>query len=243
MSMKTSRRSLVVGAAALPILAAPAVAATEPDEIYTMIEAHRRAHDLYTAALHAADVTGGDEIEARIVVGHFKDGDYSEGEDHADGSRTIVWRPTGELKPIYASSLDDIERAAPKGAERDAWIAEKLAELKAEEQRIAESDPGRAAEIARIAQLQKTAATASDKERRLLWDLVSTPPDTFKGVTAVLAHLRAREAGTLATLMDVEYIEELLLSVEYTICAHAGLPEPQVPEPAEHDIEGQDDDA
>ena len=35
--------------------------------------------------------------------------------------------------------------------------------------------------------------------------------------------------------MDVEYIEELLLSVEYTICARAGLPEPQVPEQVDED--------
>ena len=62
---------------------------------------------------------------------------------------------------------------------------------------------------------------------------MSTVPDTFKGVTAVLAYLRTKEKGHLATLKDVEYIEELLLSVEYTICAHAGLPEPQAP--------GQDD--
>jgi hypothetical protein len=43
----TSRRSLVIGAAALPALAVPAVAATESDEIYAMIEAHRRAYDVY----------------------------------------------------------------------------------------------------------------------------------------------------------------------------------------------------
>jgi hypothetical protein len=41
--------------------------------------------------------------------------------------------------------------------------------------------------------------------------------------------------------MDVEYIEELLLSVEYTICAHAGLPEPQVPEAPERDVGREDD--
>jgi hypothetical protein len=131
---------------------------------------------------------------------------------------------------------------APSGATRAAWIVEKHAELKGEQRRIAESDPGRLAEIARIAQLRKTADAASDEERRLLWDLVSTPPDTFKGVAVVLSYLRGLEGGT-STLMDVEYIEELLLSIERTICVHAGLPEPEVPEPSERDANSQDDDA
>jgi hypothetical protein len=162
-NLETSRRSLVVGAAAMPALAVPAVAAIEPDEIYAAIEAHSRAYDRYIAALHAADVKDLEEIEG---------------------------------------------------------------------------DPERAAEIVRIDQLKKVADDASTEERRLLWDLVSTVPDTFMGVTAVLAYLRTKENGSLGTLMDVEYIEQLLLSVEYTICAHAGLPEPQIPE---HDLGNEDD--
>jgi hypothetical protein len=138
---KISRRSIVSSAAALPALTVPAVAATEPDEIYAMIEAHRRAYDVYIETMLAADLP--DEI--------------------------------------------------PEAKE-----------------------------------LQEKAAAACSRERRLLWDLVTTQPDTFKGVTAVLSYLRSKERGGLAGLMDVEYIEELLLSVEYTICAHAGLPEPEV---------------
>jgi hypothetical protein len=53
--------------------------------------------------------------------------------------------------------------------------------------------------------------------------------------------LRSKERGGLAGLMDVEYIEELLHSMEYTICAHAGLPEPQVPQAPERDVSGEDD--
>jgi hypothetical protein len=82
--------------------------------------------------------------------------------------------------------------------------------------------------------------------------VAATKPDEI--YTAIEAHRRAYEVyietmnaadvpGTLATLMDVEYIEELLLSVEYAICAHAGLPEPQVPEQPGPDVGSQDDDA
>ena len=51
----------------------------------------------------------------------------------------MSWRPTGKLQTVYATCLDDIEREAPKGTERDTWIAQKHAELKEEQRRLAEA--------------------------------------------------------------------------------------------------------
>jgi hypothetical protein len=49
-----SRRSLVASAASLPALAVPAVAvaaSAEPDPVYTLIEAHRRAYQTWSDAV------------------------------------------------------------------------------------------------------------------------------------------------------------------------------------------------
>jgi hypothetical protein len=53
MTMTTSRRAILAGAATLPVLSVPAVAAiqTEPDPIFAAIERHRSAYAEWVAAL------------------------------------------------------------------------------------------------------------------------------------------------------------------------------------------------
>jgi hypothetical protein len=120
-------------------------------------------------------------------IKQFDRGELSASEKAADGSFLMSWRPTGKLQTVYATCLDDIEREAPQGTERDTWIAQKHAELKEEQRRIAEANPESTQERARIDRLRKVADDASTKERALLWKLVATPPTTFRGTAALLS--------------------------------------------------------
>ena len=136
-----NRRNALTAVAALPALAIPAAviaAVGPPDPIFAAIEHHRRANTAFGAALDmkAALEESLPDAEViyckpRVVVGEEREL-HTSGKTLKDG--TLVWRSkrgkkTGKF--YYASDLAGIERNAPKGPEREAWIAERVALLEA----------------------------------------------------------------------------------------------------------------
>jgi hypothetical protein len=222
-----SRRTLVASAAALPAIALPAVAisATEPDPIFAAIEAHKNIHDRFVVALYAADVPdkrSRDERTARVHIGDHNEGDYSMDEKDPDGGYTIRYKLTGEKTPIYARTVEEIKRNVPRdldGSARETWIAERIAQLEKEQQRIddeyAQTEHG---------QLEAAERQASKHERNALWEMVSTVPTTLAGIAALLAHLRTHEG--FSAILDDQYDEIFAWTMERAVCALAGLPEP-----------------
>jgi hypothetical protein len=90
-------------------------------------------------------------------------------------------KKTGEF--YYASNVADIERSAPKGPEREAWIAERVALLEADAAEIA-----KARKDCELASVEAEQEAASDHVDKLAWDLVDNPPTTVAGVVSLLAY-------------------------------------------------------
>jgi hypothetical protein len=199
--------------------------AQNPDPIFAAIAAHRSAHSSYVKAVAAADNCVPDAV-ARIQVGMRDDADVSvdmiEG-----GGKTITWKPNGKKMPVYASCSDEIVGSVPKDlpdADRDTWIAERHAELGAEERRIA-------AQRAKtpIGKLEDALEDAHGVERDRMWDLIWTAPTTAGGLAALLAY--CREMETINEIVQDDVWEDALeWSMECAACALACLPKPPMTE-------------
>jgi hypothetical protein len=178
------------------------------DPIFTAIAAHRSAHNDYVEAMAARDNHPDDRVPclvASIQVGMYDDIDVSE-ELIEGGVRTITLKPTGKKLPLYVSCYRDLVKEVPKdllAAERDAWIAEREAELEAEERRIADQRAKTP-----IGKLEAAREAAYDVERDRMWDMIWTTPTTAGGLAALLAY--CREMETINELVHDDLWEDAL---------------------------------
>jgi hypothetical protein len=221
-----SRRSLVATAAALPALAGPAVAATaQPDPIFAAIEAHRVSYETWSKALSIADQypmnKRPEREKVRMLVGHYNYKEAIETRD-AQGNLAIVFKQTGEKRPIYVSEYDDLQSCAPRlsESEKQAWVDARTLELHKEYERVnrefAQTEYGK---------LQAAAEKIGEEEYRLLWELIRTRPTTAAGAAALFAYLREDKYLTerfFQTDRDLMFAR----TIELTFCALAGLPQP-----------------
>jgi hypothetical protein len=249
----STRRSIVIGAAALPALAVPALvgtapfqggtlpaaaAAAEPDPIFALIEAHRAAYAVYADALKRADEFPLDKHSretARVIVDHKPDSELIRGSD-AEGP-FFRWKSLGK-KPIYASSPYDIRRAVPEQLDpqaREAWIAERTEELEKEYKRIKSEQS-----LTEHGKLEAASEEAAANEQDILEELITTIPTTPGGLAALLAYVRSQPSvrdQVFGCGSELSCPNNLYCwTMERIACAAAGLPEP-----AEHDV-GRDND-
>jgi hypothetical protein len=223
---RTTRRAMLAGTATLSALAAAGstamAAPVDDDPVFAAIDAHRRAKRAWEKAVTAADLPG-DTPSARIIVGFNKDGDFITERNEEDDAITVKWVPNGKEKPIYVGYPEEIEHHAPghlRGLDRETWVADRTAELKKEEERVA-------AEYAQTerGRLRTIADAADDLDRDRAWDLIWTVPTTLASVAAFLAYIRKN--GTLDELVEEsEWINALEWTIGKGVCAIAGLPEP-----------------
>jgi hypothetical protein len=242
----TSRRSLIVSAAALPVFAVPALAtaamAAEPDPIFAAIEAHRAAFTVFSEANKIVDDVPVDEsatcARAQVIIGYGYDTELIEGCDNE--GPFWRWKRTGEKIPIYAYGTDEIERKVPKDLDdqaKKAWIDERTQELIKEEERAkseyAKTDQGK---------LEAPSDVAAADDWYLLQELVETVPTTPGGLAALLAYVRTEQYVREQVFGIDEELTSLTNTYAWTMerlaCAAAGLPEP-----VEHDATTEDDDA
>jgi len=243
MSPQTSRRSLVIGAAALPTLTIPAFAtadvAAEPDPTFALIEAHRAAFAVFAEAIKRADEAASDNSAhayARGIVGYEKDIDVIKCTDAAGTFARCQYN--GKTLPIYAYSPYEIEQKAPKDLDeqaRETWVEERTQEFLKEEERVknerAQTDKGK---------LEGASEEAAAREWELLEELIGTIPLTPRGLAALQTYVRTQ----LYVRDQVLGVGEELSSprsiythmMERIACAAAGLPEPP-----EHDLGREDD--
>jgi hypothetical protein len=210
--------NLVAGAAAR----SPRAAAITPvDPIFAAIEAHREANAAYAKANEAPARMLGKHHPVRICVG-YSDDELSV-KNGKDGSVTLtLTRGRGSKKrPIYAYDHAGIERSVPRdleGAAREAWIAERAAELEAEERRIAKAHAK-----TKLGKLEAIADRACDLGRDRLWDLIWTKPTTTAGLAALFQYFRT---STDDFLGGGEWRDALDWTMECAACDFAGLPAP-----------------
>jgi hypothetical protein len=180
MSSKTSRRSLVISAAALPTLALPALATAagdaEPDPIFAAIEAcddaikaERDAWDVHDKAQHAfVDKYGSTTPDAfsKEVRAHFAAFDIEHDTKFAT-ARTTTHKQISNLR----------------GKLPDDAVAEFHRELNRQ-----------TTDYGKIVKTSEEAATAAgDDFDERLWDLVNTMPTTPAGLCAMMECLRNRQ--------------------------------------------------
>jgi hypothetical protein len=197
MSQLINRRNALTLVAGLPALAVPSIAVTAtagtPDPIFARIAAHRAAEKRFASLCVTADEA---RTEARataegtraadtprVVVGEAREL-HTSVKTLKDGTSVFrhKWgKKTGEF--YYASNVADIERSAPKGPEREAWIAKRVALLEADAAEIA-----KAGKDCGLASVEAEQEAASDYVDKLAWDLVDNPPTTVAGVVSLLAY-------------------------------------------------------
>jgi hypothetical protein len=233
---RTSRRGFlmntIVSVASLATAAAvatPPIASIVPmetiDPIFAVITAHRSAHDELNKAVTAADVSPVRRTatpSARVMVG-LKDVTESSWTETGGGGFTLIVTPTGRKEPVYALSSAQIRDNVPKelqGDARQAWIADREAELEAAEQRIAK----RRART-KIGKLEAARDKAYDLERDRMWDIIWTMPTTVEGLAALLRYCRERESIN-ELVADDEWEDALEWTMECAACALANLPKP-----------------
>jgi hypothetical protein len=214
--------SAVAAVPAAATLPSAAIAALQSDPIFAAIEAHRRAHSKYELATIAADVEGEGAPRAHVIVAYSNDGEFAQSETDGHGGFTVTWKPNGKRSPVYADA-NQIEGAAPRDLQDDgrkAWIAERCAELKKEEMRIA-----KAYARTKRGKLEAAMDKAYDGERGRMWDLIWTKPTTIAGLCALLEYCRTQQSIN-ALVHDDEWEDALEWTIESAVRALAGPPEP-----------------
>lgn len=189
-------------------------AAAISDPIFAAIEAHRCAEAEFIKANEAPSHIVGKYRPARVYIGDHAGGEFLKSETDERGGYTLTWRPDGKKSPLYAYSPADIERNIPRdlqGIDRDAWVAQRLAELDKDEKRIAKQHAR-----TKLGKLEAIRDQAYDRERDRMRDLIWTVPTTLNGLAALLRYCRE----------NIEQEEALEWTIECAVCAFAGLPAP-----------------
>ena len=143
------------------------------------------------------------------------------------GPYTMTWTPNGKREPLYAYTLQDIEKSVPsrlQGEDRDAWIAGRQAKLEKDEKRIAEHHAR-----SKLGKLEAILDKAHEIERDRMWDLIWTVPTTGDGLSALLRYCRENESINELVYCD-EWEDVLEWTVECAVCDLAGLPKPPMSE-------------
>ena len=200
MTIRTTRRAILAGAAAVPIAAlgvAPTSAealelAASPisDPVFAAIEKHRRLEARYRAVVHElGKLEEGlpKEITRAPHVALYPELDSkATSEKFADGGIVIRLEkgvPTGKM--VFANSHAQINEAArdiPK-EHRAAWLADRHAALKADERALRE-----AKKAAGLAKLQKRFSTAGNAAYKAGEALIGMRPATIAGTLALVAY-------------------------------------------------------
>jgi hypothetical protein len=192
------------------------------DPIFAEIEAHRGADAAYTDAVSAADIRDRRRhYEARILIGHFRDG-KGVAKVRKDGSHTYTWTPTRKKIPIYASDRTKISENVPRdlrGSARDTWIEQQNARLEKEKKRFA-----KARARTKLGKLEAIREKAYEIVSDRTWDLIWTMPTTAEGLVALFEYCRAN--GGISELARDDWQDVLEWTMECAVCALAGLPEP-----------------
>jgi hypothetical protein len=236
-SLNLSRRAILAGASAVPIIAlAPAanafpagaadIAAASPpidDPIFAAIEAHREPNARYKEASVELSNTVGDRETARILL-CWVDDKKCKITRRKGGGEIVSFVPTAKKKPIYVSTVHDIKTGVPrslKGApKRTAWIRKQVRKLRKEERRVAI----RHAQT-KLGKLELIQEQSYELERTRMWDLIWTKPTTLNGLSALLRY--SRENYAIRELVHNDEWEEVLeWTIESAVCALAGLAEP-----------------
>lgn len=228
------RKALALTAAGLTAAPALAQAASfEPDPIYAAIERCRVAKIAAEDACIAAnrlEESLPDETTRKPRV-HLGDVPKFEttAEQDAEGALTIRHKLSATARtPVFADSIEDIKHnasMAPK-AQREAWIKEKLAALKADEEMLHEAQA-----TAGLIAAQEAEDAASTEERDAVWELANTVPSTVAGLAAVMAYVRefADKHKYEELFSGEDYASAFHFSIEQAVCVLAGLPAPDLP--------------
>ncbi|MGA9896005.1 MAG: hypothetical protein WBQ55_27480 [Xanthobacteraceae bacterium] len=92
---QTTRRAIIVGTAALPVLSIPAVAAADP--IFAALERHRQAEAAYQAACMSEEIRDDDELLVELS-------------DRSDGQYTVITKMTPTSVAGCAALLRHVEK-------------------------------------------------------------------------------------------------------------------------------------
>lgn len=234
---------IAVPVAAAISTAAPAIAAggglrtaegvplntSDVDPIFAAIDAHREANEQFSRAVDAfgaAETAESHEkrfpAQPRIQIGQKPKFNVVK-TDLEDGGFALTSTPSGKTSALYATSDEDIEQNVPAeldAIEREKWIVARKEELAKERQRCSAKWAR-----SRLGRLDSARDKASALERERMWDLIWTIPTTAKGLAALLAYCREQES--INELVGEEEWEDVLeWTIECSVCALAGLPEP-----------------
>jgi hypothetical protein len=201
----------------LPI---PGLPAEAPDPIFAAIETHRSAAAAYIDANEAPSNMVGKSHSARVYIGDYADGDAVCSKTDEHGEFTITWVPTGKKSPLYAYDRVSIERNVPddlQGADRDAWIAQRLAELEKDKRRITKNYAR-----TKLSKLEAIRDKALVRERDQMWNLILTQPTTLTGLSVLLRYCRENDDAFYAD----EWEQVLEWTIDCAVCTFAGLPAP-----------------
>jgi hypothetical protein len=207
---RLTRRNALTAVAALPALAVPSVAiaaAGPPDPIFAAIENFHCAATAFGKALdrqgdleslpdkvtRTPRVVVGEERELHTSVKTLKDGTWV--------CRSKRGKKTGKF--YYATDLAEIERNAPKGPEREGWIAERVAMLEADASAVKLRQDECGWTAAKLA-VEET----GEAERIACEAMVETRPTSKAGLLALLSCVVAEhERGNL--ILDEDMFETL----------------------------------
>jgi hypothetical protein len=170
MSSETSRRSVIIGAAAIPALAVPPVASAaiaETDPIYAMIDKHRLAIEAYNQAYAQLDEAEGAVAERRpspLIVWR----------DYMIGGSEIEHRRTSLLGSRFQSKQIEEEYQMKKAEEADRLEAGAMWD-----------------ETHGIAPLRERVEQLARKRRATALRLARTKPTTLAGAAAAVAYAHA----------------------------------------------------
>jgi hypothetical protein len=184
-----------LASAATATEARPASLAGE-DHIFAAIQRHREAFAAFEHACSAANrleesLPPEPRRKPRVYLGDIPDLETTAERD-AEGAITVRQKRSATNSPVFADSIEDIEQNAtmsPKG-QREAWIKEKLAALKADEEMLREAQAA-----AGLIAAQEAVDAASDAEFETAWDLIDVAldgPVTTPGVVALLRYAAER---------------------------------------------------
>jgi hypothetical protein len=209
MTMTTTRRSILAGAACLPALAVPAfaeVAIPTSDPVLAAIERHRRLNKEYCALNREQDELYGrlpDDAgrQPRVAVYPKRDGKavmVEESDDHL-----VIRHDHGPVligQYHYATTIDEIKRCAtsiPK-EHREVWLADRIRAFRIDQRAVAT-----ARRKAGYTQIVKREEVAGNAEFNAGQKLLATVPATIAGTLALVRYaLESLEAGDGLILGD-----------------------------------------
>jgi hypothetical protein len=190
LTTNTSRRAILAGAANLPALSMPAIAA---DPVFAAIENHRQAYEKWIAALEEVEKLNRPYAERQPRIPLYPERELISSSEN-DGETMIHKARCGGTtgKYHYATNAQEIERASreiPK-EDRDAWIADRRRALAQEKSRIRwlMMESGESERV-------RQEVSAGNMEYELSQQLLATQPTTLAGCKALIDYVLKYNSG------------------------------------------------